>query len=518
MLRTSLMISAFLTLSAASAQTLPLLQTQTFPKEYVNRVVFGPDSNTLAVGTRSVYLWQVGQTPTVLASNDRPVNALHFSPDGKTVASTDSENLLLVTLPSGSIQKTTEYQTNRVVRFSPDNQFVFSSASLTPRLLQLSSNKIQALPKKMQSDLLWPAFSPDSSTLAYATQEGNVVLVSLKDPNQQQILNQFNTTFTQVIYSPDGKTLALLAYNGVVWLYDTSSKTTTQLPRDPYVFKVLYHPAGKMLVYLSSNTLRFLDAKTGAEQAAFRFKDFNVTDFDLSMDGKRLAIGTTEGQVQVFDTSAWGAWDSKLKLDLNVKDAAVYINGTLRVPDQDSTYGVFSGVPQEVRVKSPNSSDFTSTQTLKAGQTKVLTATLKSQKGSLWFKTEPKGADVTINGEEKGKTPFKLSLGAGEVEYLLTLDDHFPVTQSIQVKPDETTEVNVKFKEIPGLFVRSVPAGAQVYLNGKLLCEVTPCLIRNLRPGETTYRIQLKGYADESGTVVVPEEGKEELKVDLQGL
>lgn len=218
----------------------------------------------------------------------------------------------------------------------------------------------------------------------------------------------------------------------------------------------------------------------------------------------------------MYDTSSWGVWDSRFTPDLNVKNASVFVNGTYRTPEDDGSYPVFSEQPVKLRFSSVNMQDLTGTYTFKSGQSRVLSADLKPLKGTLVITTVPRGAVVSINGEEKGKSPFKSSMNAGEVEYTLTLEDHLPVTAKVQVTGSATTELNVKLTEMPGLKITSKPRGAQVYVGEVLVCEATPCVVKNLIPGRVNVTLKLEGYQDWHGKPVVPEVGKGDLSVDLK--
>lgn len=61
-------------------------------------------------------------------------------------------------------------------------------------------------------------------------------------------------------------------------------------------------------------------------------------------------------------------------------------------------------------------------------------------RGGLVVETEPSGARVFINGDFSGLTPFEVSrLDAGPLELRLTLEDHLPVAETIEISGGQTT-------------------------------------------------------------------------------
>ncbi len=131
-----------------------------------------------------------------------------------------------------------------------------------------AGTEVAALPHKDHTGLI--AFSPDSKTLATASQDGVIRLWSVagKDTKIAAVLEaRKDVPYSSLAYAPDGKTLAGGLRNGDVRLWDLAGLK----PRERVVLK----------------------------------DDFSLRTWALafSADGKTLATGGNDAQVRVWDLS-----------------------------------------------------------------------------------------------------------------------------------------------------------------------------------------------------------------------
>jgi hypothetical protein len=109
--------------------------------------------------------------------------------------------------------------------------------------------------------------------------------------------------------------------------------------------------------------------------------------------------------------------------------------------------------------------------------------------------SDPPGATVFVNGEERGKTPLETPLTAGQNnEVKVVLSGYFTELVSRQPNAKERFELRFTLKAAAQLDVRSTPPGAKVTVGLKPVVARTPGLSDSLEPGESEVVVSLDGY------------------------
>jgi PKD repeat protein len=150
--------------------------------------------------------------------------------------------------------------------------------------------------------------------------------------------------------------------------------------------------------------------------------------------------------------------------------------------------------------------------------------------GSLQISTNPSGAAIILDGNNKGTTPATISgLTAGTHSVKLTMSGYYDYSQdSVTVAAGKTTPVNgvliSRSQPAPSAYstqagmgtivVTSSPPGANVYLDGKSSGK-TPITIPDVIPGTHTILLTMQGYSDTSRSVDVSAGSQNQISVDL---
>ncbi len=128
--------------------------------------------------------------------------------------------------------------------------------------------------------------------------------------------------------------------------------------------------------------------------------------------------------------------------------------------------------------------------------------------GKITVNSEPAGATVLLNEEEKGVTPLELSsLPFGKYLLKLRMKGYQDAQQEVEIS-DQITELNVPVTlekaqpQVGTLIVDSNPSGAFIIIQSRVL-GVTPKTLNNQKPGTLDITLKKDGYREYSGSVQV---------------
>jgi len=109
--------------------------------------------------------------------------------------------------------------------------------------------------------------------------------------------------------------------------------------------------------------------------------------------------------------------------------------------------------------------------------------TLTPAFGKLTVKTTPVIAEVKIDGQSRGSTPFELDeLPSGNYHVTLTKNLYQTIDQEIVIEDGQTLELNLKLEARSGLIsIEGEPVGASIYANQEKIGQIP---IKNYRIGE----------------------------------
>jgi eukaryotic-like serine/threonine-protein kinase len=106
--------------------------------------------------------------------------------------------------------------------------------------------------------------------------------------------------------------------------------------------------------------------------------------------------------------------------------------------------------------------------------------------------SEPAGADVLVDGSERGRTPLRVEVPARAHELVARLagwpDEH----RSVLAKAQSENTTHFVFAN-GSVKITSAPGGATVIANGRELGQ-TPLVIEEVKPGAISYELHLVGY------------------------
>jgi WD40 repeat protein len=242
----------------------------------VTGVAFAPDGATLATASidQKVLLWDVakGKVRSTLRGHDGPVGCVVFSRDGKRLASADVNGGVILWDPS-------------------------------------TGNEVKAL-RGHPLSVRCLAFSADGATLAAGHSDGTVVLWDVEAGEERGRWRAHREAVYALAFSPDGATLATGSDDRTAKLWDWGARREVASfgGHETVVRGLAFAPDGRTLV-TAAGSVRLWDVATRLERAALRADPYRALCVAFTRDGRRLAAGTYNGPVVVWD----GATDDELR-------------------------------------------------------------------------------------------------------------------------------------------------------------------------------------------------------------
>lgn len=155
----------------------------------------------------------------------------------------------------------------------------------------------------------------------------------------------------------------------------------------------------------------------------------------------------------------------------------------------------------EVQLQSPNYADVTVSWEIRNHSPIIVRTDLQSNIGQLSVTSTPSRARLFIGEKFVGVTPYRGTCSVGNHAIRLMKDGYISHEGYLSITKGQLTEKEIVLEVSPCNFnIHSIPAGAQVFLNGRLK-GTTPLALKDLPAGKYKITLNLDGCDETEDTV-----------------
>lgn len=219
-------------------------------------LAFTPDSKQLVASNGSNLTFYSTSDGHVIQTFDCRCSAFALSPDGKTVAASNYDNqITLWSASSGTAIRTLDTVTFNVshLLFSPDQRFVVAGttgSSLAVWDAPTGKKVFEGDSNVTSTDVM--AFQPGQNTLVIG-RDNHLEFYQVDDKGFRYVKAQtINDSFFDIqglVFSPDGKEIAMGNFFDDVWIWNIAEKSVTHKLKSQYgITQVAYSPDGSFVV------------------------------------------------------------------------------------------------------------------------------------------------------------------------------------------------------------------------------------------------------------------------------
>jgi Tol biopolymer transport system component len=285
----------------------------------VTSVAFSPDGRTLATGNTdgTTRLWDMASHRQIAALTDPtgPVDSVAFGPDGRTLATANTDGtarlwdmathrqIAALTGPTGPVSS---------VAFRPDGT-TLATGGADARLWDVANHRPGlSLPTAPTGPVSSVAFSPNGATLAAGSANGvwlwglPAPCNCLTSPTPAARLTGSAGAVSSVAFSPDDAILAAGRGDGTVQLWDTATEEqiATLTRHHGTVTSVAFSPDSTILAIGSGDgTVQLWDRAIRRQIATLTSATGPVTSVAFSRDGTTLAASRADHTVRLWDVA-----------------------------------------------------------------------------------------------------------------------------------------------------------------------------------------------------------------------
>eukprot|EP00798_Chlamydomonas_sp_ICE-L_P010737 gene10737-17812_t len=287
----------------------------------VNSVTFAPDGKTMASASTDnmVRTWDVatGKHMLIMKGHSKGVNSVAFDPDGKTLASGSEDQTVRTwdvatgkqvlvmghTLEGHTLEGHTDVVSSVV--FPPDGKTI-ASASLDKKVhvWDVATGKLRMKLIKGHSDgVKSVAFSPDGKTIASASLDKTVCIWDVAKGKQIKTMKKHSDGVSSVAFSPDGMTIASASEDKTVRVWNVATGNVLVMKgHSAGVNSAAFRSDGKTVASASCDkTVRVWNVAAGTQIMKLEEHSKVVSSVSFAPHGNTMASASWDNTVRTWD-------------------------------------------------------------------------------------------------------------------------------------------------------------------------------------------------------------------------
>jgi WD40 repeat protein len=310
--------------------------------EEIRCLAFSADGKRLACGAdRRAQLWDIERGEPLAGASDRPQTAtsLAVGPGGSWLVSNGGGRACAVwdTATRQPLRTLTDREAVAAVTVSPDGRWIAGATGLSVHLWDARTGRFHATLDDHEEPITGLAFSPDSQTLAAASDAGlGVWLWDVPEAEPRLLIPDAldGCTIHTLAFFPDGRRLAV---GGIDWLATSGSDGAISIwdleercevaTFGTGTTALALHPDGDRLLSATlDHALILWDVAAEDEVAEWDGHEATVNAVAFSPDGQRAVSGADDRTLRLWDV-ATGAALAEWEMESQVKALAVSPDG-----------------------------------------------------------------------------------------------------------------------------------------------------------------------------------------------
>ena len=279
-------------------------------------------------GLVSVYDTKSGPQQRVLLKAASYMKELEYSPNGeKLVCMSNHNTFRVIKIESGEVFKETHANKKTIGKelLSADGKYCVSFNKVRHTLELYEDNKLKVkYAFAFAGEATSISFNSDSTLLALATNNGNVICWDTNNGEKKYNLNGNRSKYNTVLFSPKGGIVATTASNREVVIWDEESGVTNYvIPADKgYVFALAFSPDGERLaIGMETGVIRIWNVTTKEHVDILEIdrEGVSVRCMSFSPDGEQLSASYSDGLVVIWECPSLKALIKNIRQQLRLR-------------------------------------------------------------------------------------------------------------------------------------------------------------------------------------------------------